>query len=78
MTMKKKVKKYAEGGPTIMGIWNKQKTINPDGSSITIRKSRNPITRNERKVIIERDGSGGKSKTVQVNKKGGSVKKKKK
>ena len=75
---KKPVKKYAAGGPAIMGIWEKQKTINADGSSMTTRKSKNPITGNERKVTIERDGSGGKIKNVQVNKKGGSVKKKKK
>lgn len=73
---KKPVKKYAPGG-----IFSKEKTIRPDGSSTTTRTFRNPLTGGTRETTINRTPGEEKRKSVKMNvnlKKGGTSKSKSK
>jgi hypothetical protein len=71
---KKAVKKYKPGG-----IFSKEKTVRPDGSSTTKRVFNNPFTGGTRETTIVRTPGEEKQKSVKVAmKKGGTSKSKKK
>lgn len=71
---KKPVKKYAPGG-----IFSKEKTVRPDGSSTTRRVFNNPITGGTRETTVNRTPGEPKRKEVKTTmKKGGTSKSKKK
>jgi len=73
---KKAVKKYKPGG-----IFSKEKTVRPDGSSTTKRVFNNPITGGTRETTIYRTPGEQKRKEVKTTinlKKGGTTKSKSK